>query len=353
MGKRTIELTLKELVDLGIVKRKKKRRKGKRYLKKGIPVRSSNEGLVGSSQVVASSVFNPQTYTDALRLRDAQTEANTRLLELKQNEEDVKRKLLQNEAFQQYTEESFQQGGSAFRYIMDNLPKRGIEGYDDTDNIGAFARSTNDSEFKAQIPSPPQYLPSQQPPQQLPLDFFGVSPEDVLTAEQASGTSPRSPRSARSVASSGGASSVRSFMAPSPQAEFQQIPERQTPSPRFAVEQYGSPKIGFTPKGLSLKQPVSEPSSPLKEAQQEVVQPAFEPSSIRRIPNPESEAKRQLLLEEYKRLGGTDPKVLAYKQNAKIQQALKKLVEKQVEKGLESSMYAGGGKTGGAGFLSR
>ena len=91
MGKSSIELTLKQLIDLGVIKLKKKKR-NKRVRRK---IQAQNKSDIAEpqpeipragSQGYSTPFYLPtlQPNSDALRLRDDNQNLNTRLLEYNQ-----------------------------------------------------------------------------------------------------------------------------------------------------------------------------------------------------------------------------------------------------------------------------
>jgi len=103
-------LTLKELIKLGVIKLKKKRRKRGLSTTKRSPFTKGDsinpidiQGMGGQRYkefLSASSAPNPQAYSDALRLRDESNNFNTRLLEYK-NQQQEQKLLLEDQQQQQ------------------------------------------------------------------------------------------------------------------------------------------------------------------------------------------------------------------------------------------------------------
>ena len=184
MGKSSIELTLKQLIDLGIInlKKRKRKRKGKRpkkYIVDGI--KSDSSGMVGySTQLTdASKSFNPNT--DALRLRDAQEELRIKQLEFKN---------IAQERFDKQI--AFEDDANAFlNQYYQNLPRQQREeprqqsGFAEDDGVGIMGKSATDEEFVPQI-----NRQEQQPQQQAQVRFadideepFGLAPQQIQDME--------------------------------------------------------------------------------------------------------------------------------------------------------------------------
>jgi hypothetical protein len=156
MAKSSIELTLKQLIDLGIIKLKKKRRRRKqKRVKQYIPdnIKSDSSGMVGYSQTSPPNYLNQNT--DALRLRDAQVDINTRQLEQRLQLEDAKLQLedakqnssdFQNRAYDIYQD---------IIYQIDN--KIQPIGYATDDNTGVFGATQGSDGFISQRDTQPSY----------------------------------------------------------------------------------------------------------------------------------------------------------------------------------------------------
>ena len=119
MGKSSIELTLKQLIDLGIIKlKKKKRRRKQKRVKQYMPdnIKSDSSGMVGYSQTSPPNNLNQNS--DALRLRDAQADINTRQFEQRLQLEDAK---LQLEDLKHNSNEFEFKSKQAFLYVLNFL----------------------------------------------------------------------------------------------------------------------------------------------------------------------------------------------------------------------------------------
>jgi hypothetical protein len=146
MGKSSIELTLKQLIDLGIINLKKKRKNKKQKRVKRLqqiqnevfsPLKSSSDHLTkGYSTPFHLPVLNQNT--DALRLRDAQAELNTRQLEQKLLLEDAKQGA---NDFQQKTKDAFQ-------YVFNTITNPSSSGYTEDDGVGAFGAVGGSDSFR-------------------------------------------------------------------------------------------------------------------------------------------------------------------------------------------------------------
>jgi len=145
MGKSSIELTLKQLIDLGIIKLKKKRKNKKQKRLKRLqqipnevfsPFKSSSNHMKGYSTPFHLPVLNQNT--DALRLRDAQAELNTKQLEQKLLLEDAKQGA---NDFQQKTKDAFQ-------YVFNTITNPSSSGYTEDDAVGAFGAVGGSDTFR-------------------------------------------------------------------------------------------------------------------------------------------------------------------------------------------------------------
>lgn len=178
MGKSSIELTLKQLIDLGIInlKKRKRKRKGKR-VKQYLPsnIKSDSSGMVGYSKSVSSDVsksFNPNS--DALRLRDEQER-----LRIKQLEQDM-----QNKNVIDFTNQKMLENQNILR---DYYNKREIQnepfieepdtekGFTEDDGVGIMGASPSDDMFVPQI----NRQPAQGGFADIDEETFGISPEAV------------------------------------------------------------------------------------------------------------------------------------------------------------------------------
>jgi hypothetical protein len=189
MGKSSIELTLKQLIDLGIInlkkrKRKRKGRRPKKYIVDGI--RSDSSGMVGySTQLTdASKSFNPNS--DAFRLRDAQEDLRVKQLEFKN---------IAQERFDKQI--AFEDDANDFlNQYYQNLPKRQQteqprqqQGFSEDDGVGIMGKSATDEQFKPQInrqEQQPQLIPQQEAQVRfadIDEEPFGVAPQEIQEME--------------------------------------------------------------------------------------------------------------------------------------------------------------------------
>lgn len=187
MGKSSIELTLKQLIDLGIInlKKRKRKRKGKRpkkYIVDGI--RSDSSGMVGySTQLTdASKSFNPNS--DALRLRDAQEDLRIKQLEFKNiaQERFDKQIVFENEA-NAFLNEFYQPKRQP------RQEPRQQQGFSEDDGVGIMGQSATDEQFKPQInrqEQQPQLIPQQQAQVKfadIDEEPFGLAPQEIQEME--------------------------------------------------------------------------------------------------------------------------------------------------------------------------
>ena len=150
MGKSSIELTLKQLIDLGVINLKKKKR-NRRVRRKfqasrqsdiAEPQPNKNEIPRTGSQGYSTPFYLPtlQPNSDSLRLRDDNQNLNTRLLEYNQQLANTNQEATD---FQNKTK-------TAFLHVLNSMsaPPASI-GYADDDSIGAFAATEGSDSFKS------------------------------------------------------------------------------------------------------------------------------------------------------------------------------------------------------------
>jgi hypothetical protein len=181
MVKSSIELTLKQLIDLGIIKLKKKRRRRKqKRVKQYIPDKSDSSGMVGYSQTSPPNYLNQNT--DALRLRDAQADINTRQLEQRLQLEDAK---LQLEDVKQNSNEFELKSKQAFLYVLNSI--NNPLGYAEDDNIGVFGATQGSDGFISQRDTQPSYpaIKMADYPSDIPAtDNISVERQDRISSSQ-------------------------------------------------------------------------------------------------------------------------------------------------------------------------
>ena len=156
-------LTLKQLIKLGVIniKKKRKRRSYQKTLKspftKGDSVNPIDiQGMGGQRYkefLSASSAPNPQAYSDALRLRDESNNFNTRLLEYKNQQQDQKLLLEDQQQQQQQLQQRQLQTQNVITEgipIINSLTTRlKSQGFVEDDNINVTQMSGSDN-FKTQ-----------------------------------------------------------------------------------------------------------------------------------------------------------------------------------------------------------
>jgi hypothetical protein len=147
MGKSSIELTLKQLIALGIIKLKKRRRRKRVRAYEQI----SENPRTPMNETASSVVLGPKGYStpfylptlqpnsDSLRLRDDNQNLNTRLLEYQQQ-----LAISNQEAndFQNKTK-------AAIYHVLNSMSNQNTIGYTDTDDAGAFGATAGSDAFKS------------------------------------------------------------------------------------------------------------------------------------------------------------------------------------------------------------
>ena len=190
MGKSSIELTLKQLIDLGIInlKKRKRKRKGKRpkkYIVDGI--RSDSSGMVGYSTPVTDASKSFFQNTDALRLRDAQEDL--RIKQLQQIENSKIFETGARSAILDLYNRRYEPNNEPIIEEPDEIPKQ-QRGFTEDDGLGIMGASTTDDMFVPQINRQEQ-IPQQIPQEQAQVRFadideegaFGIDPQDVADME--------------------------------------------------------------------------------------------------------------------------------------------------------------------------
>ena len=193
-------LTLKELIKLGVIKIKKKRRKRglsttKKSIQAQLPPVQQSMGQQKYDAFVTTSAPNPQAYSDALRLRDENRNFDTRLLEYK-NQQQQQKLLLDNQQqlqqrLQQIQDQQEQyiitQGIPAVQNLLARTSaieaQRASKGFVEDDNVDVIKVNGSD-DFKTQqdIADPelremPQAPQSRQP--LTPLQQPGMSSDEM------------------------------------------------------------------------------------------------------------------------------------------------------------------------------
>jgi|688.fasta_scaffold12347_17 hypothetical protein len=207
-------LTLKELIKLGVIKIKKKRRKRglsttKKSIQAQLPPVQQSMGQQKYDAFVTTSAPNPQAYSDALRLRDENRNFDTRLLEYKNqqqqqkllldNQQQLQQRLQQDQQQQQLEQQRLQQiQDQQEQYIItQGIPavqnllartsaieaQRASKGFVEDDNVDVIKVNGSD-DFKTQqdIADPelremPQAPQSRQP--LTPLQQPGMSSDEM------------------------------------------------------------------------------------------------------------------------------------------------------------------------------
>jgi hypothetical protein len=163
-------LTLKQLIKLGVINlKKKRRRRPKRDSTQKSPFQQGVNSIdiqgMGPQRykdfLSASSAPNPQAYSDPLRLRDETRDLQTRLMEQK-NQQEIQNVLLENQRIQQENITSEIEKGK--KYAMGELAgtiwaesaEPVDEGYSDKDNFDV-AKTEGSREFKSQKLNEPNY----------------------------------------------------------------------------------------------------------------------------------------------------------------------------------------------------
>ena len=179
MGKSSIELTLKQLIDLGIInlKKRKRKRKGKR-VKQYLPnnIKSDSSGMVGYSTPVTDASKSFYQNTDALRLRDAQEDLRIKQLEFKNiAQERFDKQIKFEEDANQFLDQYYQ---NLPRRQQPEVPKQ-QRGFTEDDGLGIMGPSTPDDMFV------PQINRQEATPQEKDIQIRYLTKEQTKQAKQA------------------------------------------------------------------------------------------------------------------------------------------------------------------------
>ena len=150
-------LTLKELIKLGVIKIKKRRRRRglsitKKIIQSQLPSVQQGMGEQKYNAFVTTSSPNPVAYSDALRLRDENRNFDTRLLEYKNQQQEQKLLLEDQQQHQQQLQQRQQQIQNVITQgipIINNLAMRLRSGFTDDDNVDVTETFGSDN-FKTQ-----------------------------------------------------------------------------------------------------------------------------------------------------------------------------------------------------------
>jgi hypothetical protein len=152
-------LTLKQLIKLGVIKLKKKRRRRVYSTDKQSPFQKGMNPIdiagMGPQRykdfIYASNAPNPQANTDALRIRDENRDLQTRIMEQK-NQQEIQKILLEDQQKQQ--EKILSEIEQSKKYVMGEIANAIWaepidEGYTDKDNVDVV-KTEGSREFKSQ-----------------------------------------------------------------------------------------------------------------------------------------------------------------------------------------------------------
>jgi len=152
-------LTLKQLIKLGVIKLKKKKRRRVYSTDKQSPFQKGMNPIdiagMGPQRykdfIYASNAPNPQANTDALRIRDENRELQTRIMEQK-NQQEIQKILLEDQQKQQ--EKILSEIEQSKKYVMGEIANAIWaepidEGYTDKDNVDVV-KTEGSREFKSQ-----------------------------------------------------------------------------------------------------------------------------------------------------------------------------------------------------------
>jgi hypothetical protein len=161
-------LTLKQLIKLGVIKLKKKRRRRVYSTDKQSPFQKGMNpidiaGMGGQRYkdfITATSSPSPQAYSDAMRLRDENRNFDTRLLEYKNQQQEQKLLLEDQQKRQQELQQTVNQGIPVVQSLVARIANKG---YVDDDNVDV-SQTFGSEDFITQRDEPPPAMGLMSPP---------------------------------------------------------------------------------------------------------------------------------------------------------------------------------------------
>jgi hypothetical protein len=306
MGKSSIELTLKQLIDLGIInlKKRKRKRKGKR-VKQYLPnnIKSDSSGMVGYSTPITDASKSFYQYSDPLRLRDEQDR-----LRIKQLEQDIQnknvidftnQKMLENQnILRDYYNKREIQNEPFIEEPDEDLPQKG---FTEDDGLGIMGASATDDMFVPQI----NRQPNQGGFADIDEETFGLSPEAVAKEQTPLANLSEEEFEVEQPAQVG-------F------AEEEDPPIKIVNQQGFALPQMILKEGGIPKQSPRKGRPTKEPLRYYQNRYEEILGDQVDPQilSSRRVKDIEPTLV-ELLLSEYISLGGANKQILKSK-NAKL-----------------------------------
>jgi len=161
-------LTLKQLIKLGVIKLKKKKRRRVYSTDKQSPFQKGMNpidiaGMGGQRYkdfITATSAPAPQAYSDAMRLRDENRNFDTRLLEYKNQQQEQKLLLEDQQKRQQELQQTVNQGIPVVQSLVARIAN---QGYVDDDNVDV-SQTFGSEDFITQRDEPPPAMELMPPP---------------------------------------------------------------------------------------------------------------------------------------------------------------------------------------------
>lgn len=192
-------LTLKQLIKLGVIKFKKKRKRRsyqKTTINTGGQAQAQSTGEQKYNAFVTTSSPNPQAYSDALRLRDENRNFDTRLLEYKNQQQEQKLLLDDQQQLQQQLQDmqrrqelNISQGIPIVNNLLARTGALEARGFAEDDNVDV-TEVIGSENFKTQQdiadpelrepPPQPQISPSGSSSGLPNVEPFGISPDEVF-----------------------------------------------------------------------------------------------------------------------------------------------------------------------------
>lgn len=318
MGKSSIELTLKQLIDLGVINLKKKKR-NRRVRRKfraprqsdiAEPQQNKNEIPRTGSQGYSTPFYLPtlQPNSDSLRLRDDNQNLNTRLLEYNQQLANTNQEATD---FQNKTK-------TAFLHVLNSMsaPPASI-GYADDDSIGAFAATEGSDSFKSMDNTEPLVEEIDTPVKQINYD------EATTRLQQAGVFSNLVLGGARRIIPT---PSTGGFASP----DYVRKYEREgNPTPVTKLD-FTTPRTSAKSRSVSIEEPTvqtpNQPVLPMEEV------PSTEFDFVERSARKPTTAEINKWKDWYTKLAGADSKILSSKRRSVLEPAVVDLLKKRYQK---------------------
>ena len=177
-------LTLKQLIKLGVIKLKKKKRRRIYSTDKQSPFQKGMNpidiaGMGGQRYkdfITATTAPAPLAYSDAMRLRDENRNFDTRLLEYKNQQQEQKLLLEDQQKRQQELQQTVSQGIPVVQSLVARIANKG---YVDDDNVDV-SQTMGSEDFITQRDEPPPQEPTSTEIYQDIMQSLSTQPRQIL-----------------------------------------------------------------------------------------------------------------------------------------------------------------------------